>query len=137
VLILGYLMVLLHSLFSIFVHQGLSEILVFVGFVNSTFLWGGTDPRPTPNVKDQGHHCVCPLPFEVSGTAGSTRNLRYHQHSSRGHWARKRPLHDKETTLYMKVKSKFKDYLRQLSMKIVHITMKKSYKFYFTISPVW
>jgi hypothetical protein len=56
-------------------------------FVTIDFLGvGALDPRPTPNLKDQGLHFVWPISLDSSGMSGPTRNLRSRQRSSLGHW---------------------------------------------------
>jgi hypothetical protein len=50
------------------------------------FRGGVVAPHRTPNLGDQGLYFVRSLPFDLSGTGGTTRSLRSHQHSYPDHW---------------------------------------------------
>jgi hypothetical protein len=43
-------------------------------------------PRPTLNQEDEGLHFFWPPPFDLSDMGGSTRSLRFRQHSFPDHW---------------------------------------------------
>jgi hypothetical protein len=52
--------------------------------------------RPPPCLEELGLQFIWPLPFDLPCMGGTARSLRYHQHSSPGHWAQWPPLHEEK-----------------------------------------
>jgi hypothetical protein len=69
-------------------HWCCNPVWVSRGFITVSFSTvGSLVPQPTPNPEGQGLHFVWTLPFDLPGMRGSTRNIRFCQHSSLSQWS--------------------------------------------------